>query len=591
MGFSFSYIFFFFFNDTATTEIYTLSLHDALPIWSRTLCVTAPVTRIPLAVTELAATPKADREDEALALAAREARQPFDLENGPLFRFRLYRLRPSEHVALVVMHHIISDFWSVRLFVKELLTGYQARLRGEETAMEPLPVRYADFAAWQREQLRGEKLEQLFGYWRQYLAGAPLFEFSSDRPRPARSSMEAATETIVFPRELTGTLRRFARREGVTTFTVLLAAFNALAVRCSNQTDVVVGTTSAHRGRRELERLIGFFAAPLPVRTRLPKDPSFREVLQHTRRALLECYAHQELPFAQISEAAHAGRQRGNQPLFRVLFSALQPLLPVSEIADLKLKPLELGNGVTDFDLFLNIVEEDRDYQMLILYSKDLYNAETIRNLMALYLELLRTNIEAPLTRISALPAPEGLTPCRLRTEPPENALPVAVTATFTAEPVQEILAFWLRELEFDYRIQFAPYNQVFQQLLDPASLIGRNHGGVNVVLVRLEDWARDTVAGHANDLEGNVRQFLEAIQSATTRSPAPFLICLCPASPEFTGDPRKAALERRLTEMIRSTLAGISAVHVADAAELAALYPVEHYYDQIGRASCRERV
>ncbi len=545
--------------------------------------VVTPPERVVVKVTDLRRVAKADREDEALALAAREVRKPFDLEKGPLFRFKIYRLGSSEHIALVVMHHIISDFWSVRLFIEELLEGYQAGLRGEAPPLEPPRVQYGDFAAWQREQLRGEKLRELLEFWQQQLTGAQLLEFATDRPRPAKPTLEAATEIVAFPSGLSHAVREFARREGVTPFTVLLAAFEMLAARCSNQTDLLIGTTNANRGRSELEPLIGFFAAPLPVRTQLTGDPGFREILRRAQRALLDAYAHQELPFAKMVEAARNGGQTGNAPLFRIMFSVLNPLLPVSETADLELESLELGTTATDFDLFLNIVEEDSAFRALAVYSKDLYNAETIRHLMAVYVELLRTAIEEPETRITALKIPEELTPCKPKPAPEEDTPLIAVAATFTAEPVKEIVSFWLRELEFDHRIRFAPYNQVFQQLLDPASMLGRNRDGVNVILLRLEDWARGANPTEGNGLEENVRQFLAAIRSAASRAQAPFLIYLCPASPEFAAGQEEDTIEKRMQELIVSSLAGISGVYVADSAELRELYPVTDYYDPHG--------
>ena len=531
---------------------------------------------------DLSALPESDRKDEALAAAQREIRRPFDLEKGPLFRFSLFRLTETDHLALVVMHHIVSDLWSVRLFVDDLLAAYQMTKSGENGGLEPLPVEYGDFAVWQREQLHGEELERLVEYWRSKLEGAPRLELPTDHPRPAAPSFEGGTESIAFPADLAEAAQQFCLRENVTLFTLLLSAFEALAARCSGQTDLVVGTTSANRNRPELERLIGFFAAPLVVRTRLSEDLTFLEAIGRVRQTLLEAYAHQELPFAKVVEAAHPGRQSSYTPLFQVMFSVVKSLLPATETPDLDLEALELGTDSTDFDLFINIIDEPRALRALVVYSKDLYDAETVRRLMAAYLDVLRQGVRRPQTLLSDLEAPSELTR-QAAAEAEVRKARLAITATFTSEPVEEILSFWMRETGVDYEVRFAPYNQVYQQLLDPASLTGRNSDGVNVILIRLEDWARGTHPAGLAKLEENVRNFIEALTAAGARSPVPFLVCLCPASPDFRDVSERKDLQERLEDDIASAFAATNTVHVVNSTEIQSAYQVAEYYDPHG--------
>ena len=534
-------------------------------------------------VHDLAGSPAAERFDQAIELADREIRAPFDLRTGSLFRFCLYRLSATDHLALIVMHHIVSDLWSIRLFLDELFTAYAAARAGETPALEPLPVQYGDYAAWQRETLRGEKLELLTRYWQEKLRGAPRLEMPTDRPRPATPSFKGGSVSVAFPDDLARTLREFARRRDVTLFTVLLAGFKAFAARCSGQTDLVIGATNANRNRPELERLIGFFAAPLVVRTTLTADPDFDGIVNRVRETLLEAYAHQELPFAKVVEAAQPGRQSSYTPLFQVMFSVVKTLLPASEADGLDLEALELGAGATDFDLFLNVIEERDSLRAVVVYSEDLYGADTVRRLMDAYLELLREALDTPTTKLHQFRVPEDLKRREPAAEVAPSKPPVVVCATYTAEPVREVLEFWWRELGFDYETRFAPYNQVFQQLLDPSSPVRRNREGVNVMLIRLEEWTRLSKPDALERLEESVRNFAATLKSAAAATPAPFLVCLCPPSNEFLSAPKRAAFGLQMESFLASNFADSSTIHLVRSAEALELYPAPEYYDPHG--------
>ncbi|HEU4595289.1 MAG TPA: amino acid adenylation domain-containing protein, partial [Pyrinomonadaceae bacterium] len=246
--------------------------------------VIAPASEVSLPVTDLSALDAGEREAEAQRLTQQEARRPFDLAAGPLLRAALLRLSEQEHVLLVTMHHIVSDGWSTGIFIREMSALYAAFTSGEESPLEELPVQYADYAAWQRQYLSGEVLDAQLSYWRGQLGGAPaLLELPTDRPRPPAQSYRGATHSFILPGELTSALRELSQREGCTLFMTLLAGWQALLSRYSNQQDVVVGTPIANRTRVETEGLIGFFVNTLALRTDLSGDPTFRELLARVR--------------------------------------------------------------------------------------------------------------------------------------------------------------------------------------------------------------------------------------------------------------------------------------------------------------------
>ena len=249
-----------------------------------------------------------------------EASRPFDLSRGPLFRARLLRLGPEEHVVLVTMHHIVSDAWSMGILIREVSTLYEAFCRGEPSPLPEPPIQYADYAVWQREYLQGQVLEAQLTYWRQRLAGLPALELPTDRPRPLVSSERGGELSRLVEPAVLEAARGLSRDVGATLYMTLLAVFQVLLHRYSGQDDLAVGTPIAGRTRVELEALIGFFVNTLVLRTDLSGDPSFRVLLGRVRHTAIEAYSHQELPFEKLVEELHPDRQASRTPLFQVMF-------------------------------------------------------------------------------------------------------------------------------------------------------------------------------------------------------------------------------------------------------------------------------
>ncbi|WP_146741611.1 condensation domain-containing protein, partial [Lonsdalea populi] len=237
-------------------------------------------------------------------LAAQEAREPFDLTQGPLIRGRLLQLGDDEHVLLLTQHHIVSDGWSLGILVRELAALYRAAIRGENAHLPPLPIQYADYAVWQRNWLRGETLADLHAFWHNQLQGAPaLLRLPTDRPRP---SVQRYVGSVV-PIQIDGTeltaLRTLSQQQGTTLFMTLLAGWAAVLSRLSGQDDIVVGTPVANRTRRELEGVVGFFVNTLALRVEPGQCTTVADLLAQVRERALAAYAHQDLPFEQVVEA------------------------------------------------------------------------------------------------------------------------------------------------------------------------------------------------------------------------------------------------------------------------------------------------
>ncbi|MBV9773819.1 MAG: AMP-binding protein, partial [Gemmatimonadetes bacterium] len=284
--------------------------------------VVHPSLRVALPTLDLADLPEAERERAAERLAQEEALRPFDLARGPLLRSTLLRLGAEEHVLLFTLHHIVSDGWSMEVLVREVSALYEGLRRGGGARLPELPVQYADYAIWQREQLGGEVLEAQLTYWRERLADAPpLLEIPTDRPRTAERSARAKSHDFTLPARVSQGLRALSRREGATLFMALLAAWQALLSKYAGQEDVVVGTPIAGRTRRETEGLIGFFVNMLALRADLEGDPTWAELVGRVREAALGAYAHQELPFERLVEELGVERSLTYTPVFQAIFT------------------------------------------------------------------------------------------------------------------------------------------------------------------------------------------------------------------------------------------------------------------------------
>ncbi|QSQ23764.1 non-ribosomal peptide synthase/polyketide synthase [Pyxidicoccus parkwayensis] len=353
---------------------------------------------------DLGALPTAAREVEAQRLAREEGERPFDLATGPLLRATLLKLTDTEHLLVVVMHHIVSDGWSITVLIRELSALYAAFVQGQPSPLPELAVQYADYAVWQRQWLVGEELERQLSYWKQQLAGAPpVLELPTDRPRPSVQSFRGTSLPLGFSKELSGELKALAQREGVTPFMLVLTVFQVLLHRYSGQDDVSVGSPIAGRRLAELEGLAGFFVNSLVLRTRMVGNPTFRELLKQVRETTLGAYAHQDIPFEKLVEDFQPERNLSHSPLFQVWFHLDEPRLADFRTGDLTMRVLEGTSDVVKFDLALFLTDYPEGIAGTFDYNTDLFDESTLARMAAHLGMLLEGVVASPDTRVSEL--------------------------------------------------------------------------------------------------------------------------------------------------------------------------------------------
>jgi amino acid adenylation domain-containing protein len=345
--------------------------------------------RVDLPTVELSGLADEEREAIVRQLAESDARRPFDLASGTLVRFRLLKLGELGHVLLVSMHHIISDAWSLGVFVREASELYDAYSAGLVSPLPELFVQYPDYAVWQRGWMRGEVLKTQLDYWKGRLRGAPeLLTLPESKPRPPVQSARGGQQALTLSPELADSLKALKGGEGVTLFMLMLAAFQLLLSWRTGQTDIIVGSPVAGRNHPETEPLIGFFVNTLVMRTDMGGDPTFRDLLRRVRETALGAYAHQDAPFEMLVDELAPQRSLSHTPLFQVALG-VQNAPPPPRLSGLVVEGLGVPVEVARFDLELLMIDTGAGLDAALTYSLDLFEAGDARRLLTLFESLL----------------------------------------------------------------------------------------------------------------------------------------------------------------------------------------------------------
>ncbi|MFN6560834.1 MAG: amino acid adenylation domain-containing protein [Nostoc sp. ChiSLP01] len=364
----------------------------------------APTLAITLPIVDLQTLPKVE-QSALIQKLSKEVQRPFDLVHGPLLRVTLVQLEKESYMLLLCMHHIVSDGWSMGVFIQELSSLYQASCAGVPFSLPELPIQYADFAVWQRQCLSGEVLKSQLNYWLSQLHGAPsLLQLPTDRTRPSVQTYQGKTESFTLNRDLTQKLQSLSGKSSTTLFMTLLAAFATLLYRYSGESDILVGTPIANRNRSEIESLIGFFVNTLVLRTRFKDNPSFENLLAQVRETTLKAYEHQYVPFEQVVEALQPQRSLSYPPLFQVMFVLQNTPKSELELPGCTWCELNQESTIARFDLTLTITETDRGLVGSWEYNTDLFDGSTIERMAAHFHNLCSAIVANPEATVGELP-------------------------------------------------------------------------------------------------------------------------------------------------------------------------------------------
>ena len=355
-------------------------------------------------VVDLGGLPADERDREARRMVRDEAATPFDLARGPVLRAGLIRLAADEHVFLCTLHHIVSDGWSRNVLFRELSALYGAYASGTVPSLAPLPIQYADYAAWQQEWLRSGRMEAGLDYWRNQLRDLPVLDLPTDHPRPAVQTIRGGRCDLEVPARVAQGLKAFCRVEGVTLFMAMISALGLLLRRYSGQNDQVIGSLTANRDRIETEGLIGIFINALAMRIDLSGDPTFRDLVRRVREVALEAYAYKEVPFEKLVQALQPQRDPGRSPIYQTMVNIDTSAPRTVRLPGLIVEDLEVPEEIALLDLTL--VVRDRGHELVgsFEYNADLFEPETVRRMSGHLGVLLAAVVANPEERVSSVP-------------------------------------------------------------------------------------------------------------------------------------------------------------------------------------------
>jgi amino acid adenylation domain-containing protein len=355
-------------------------------------------------------------EEEALRLAAEDARRAFDLARGPMYRLKLIRLHDNEHRLFLTLHHIIFDGVSLyRVLLPELLTFYEGFAKSESPTLPELPIQYSDYATWQRDSIREIPPDQ-FSYWQTALHDLPVLELKTDNARPAAQTYAGAMEVFEISNATSVALKALSHEQGVTLFMMMTAAFMALLQNYTNQEDIVIGGISSGRDREETANLLGCFLNTVPIRCAFSKDVPFTELLARTRQGTLGALSHDQVPFELLVQKFGRNRDPSRAPLVQALIVVEPPLEPLPNGWDFT--HLDVETGTAKFDLQLGLDDRADGFRGCFIYNTDLFEQETIALMRSRWLKLLDRIVAAPHKTVGGLMTAQ---------EPIESNLPPAI--------------------------------------------------------------------------------------------------------------------------------------------------------------------
>jgi amino acid adenylation domain-containing protein len=369
-------------------------------------------------VVDLSDLPPEEREAEALRMVCEEGKKPFNLSEGPLLRVCLVRLQPDRHTLVLVIHHIVTDGWSISILFREVTTCYAAFIRNQTPDLPEISIQYAEYAQWQREHMSGALLASEVEHWKNKLEGAQtLLDLPTDFPRPSTHSWRGSSERVTLDRTNLVKLKALAQAESSTLFMVSMAAFQALLWRYTNQESILVGTPVAARNEVEIENMIALFVNTLVFRVDFKDNLTFRNLIRQVRSFALEAYSHQDVPFEKLVEELVPQRSLDIHPLFQVMFTFQNIPKQIFEIPGLTIKEMAFEAGIAKFDLSVE-VWDDGEFHCQFEYNTDIFERSTIQRMLRHFEKLVNSALENP-------------------------DLPIAKLAIISAEERNQVLTGW----------------------------------------------------------------------------------------------------------------------------------------------------
>ena len=521
-------------------------------------------------------------------------RIPFDLEKGPVVRAGLFIQNQNKAMFVLVLHHIAADAWSMSLILRDLAIAYRGELDDDSKTISG--TEYTDFTLGQRRELETADGRKHLDYWvTTHRLPAPALDLGNEERRPPIRRSVGTTHYFRLDPTIRKSVEDMTRKQGITSFAFMLSVFQWLLYERSGNRDVVIGIPILGHNDRKFENTVGYFVNPVPLRSRRTGIVSFREHAQATAEELRLALDHRKAPFAAVMEKLGGARDIARTPVFQVMFNLLSrktladvidllypfQAAPAVEFAGIKAMACPINQQEGQFDLTLELIDRGEDIIGLLKYCTDLFTDSEASDLAAAFQKKIETALANPETALFA-----SVESMEASTAAGKELATVAISASFTAEFLQEFMEFWFQKFGWRSEVSFAPFNQVFQELLNPSSLLRSNHRGHNVIMVRIEDLIDKEEILSSNSEEKSVRlshafdELRQAVATAVQSMTVPLCFVLCPSSPRgkelenIAGDTIVIFLE---------SLRSIPGVTVLTHDEINQQYPVADYYEPLG--------
>ncbi|MGH0593689.1 amino acid adenylation domain-containing protein [Bacillus pretiosus] len=366
--------------------------------------VITPKLVLPMPVINLDAKFKSSCWEEAMGLVEEEVRFPFDLEEPGLIRFKMIRLAKDEYIFVMTMHHIITDAWSIEVFLKEMLVLYEAAVEGKPIYLPELEIQYVDFAFWQHQWLQGKEAAKQLDYWKKQLSGPiELLNLPISHERSRERNFRGGRKRVQITKETTVKLQSISKREGSTLFMVMLAMFNTWLYRYTQQEDFVVSTSISNRQGEMEEKLIGFFLNNLSLRNDLSGNPTFLQLIGRIKDTALDAYINQDVPFERVAEQVTINRQQVQSPLTQVVFGLRNQPLSKLELSGVKMRQLDIYRGAAKFEMEMQLVNTEDGITGMLEYNAELFEEKKIEEMLAGFHQIVELLVDQPDSEIKVI--------------------------------------------------------------------------------------------------------------------------------------------------------------------------------------------
>ncbi len=546
-----------------------------------------------------------DRELERRIRAYYE--KPFNLETGPVIRLAVFRIRNNEFIFIFVLHHVACDAYSLKILMESFSSHYSSY--GDNKSVTdftaPLNGSYVEFVERQQGLLYDqERRDDFLLFWKKQLKDMPQsINLPRDFQHPPMMQLNGSSYYFYISGSRYNDLVALSRASHASLNAVLVALFQVLLFAVTGQDDIVFGMLSTGRSSEEDQDTCGYYINPLVVRTLSPQGMSFIEYVPQVYETVLELLERREYPFPVLVEEFEKKRDSGKSPVFQVLFNYLNAqslgmiadlLIPSSEngpilLGGLPIVPYPIQQQEGQFELTFEIIDNGKLLFCNLKHNTDLFTRDTAERICSCFQILLDGVLADPRVTLDNLVESGRL---NFSEEKKKQPLPdIVISANYTIELVSDPINFWMDKLCLNYRLQFAPYNQVFQQLLDTASMFHRNTSGVNIICLRLEEWLPLNNGetrpddGEIEKFRGLQKEFIDAFRHYNSASPITTLVVFSPSSPGIINNPAISGLLDKAEEELFNILNAANAVYVWKSGDVASLYPVADYYEKMGES------